>query len=108
MRKRTFFIFVAYVWTQTLLGLTFTPYKSVREVTKRPVLLPVIFSPLIGIAILLILGKVASHFFFVTGVVRELIALFLSTVLLSIIFWQVLLFYLLGSFIVAYLKKVRE
>ena len=31
MKKRTFLIYVAYVWTKTLLGLTFHPYKSVRE-----------------------------------------------------------------------------
>jgi hypothetical protein len=108
MKKRTFLIFVAYVWTQTLLGLTFTPYKSVREVTKRPILLPVIFSPVIGIIVLLTLGKIASFFIFVSGLTRELIALFLSTTLLSIVFWQLLLVYLLGSFIFAYFRKLRE
>lgn len=108
MKTRTFFIFVAYVWTHTLLGLTFTPYKSVREMTKRPILLPVIFSPVIGIIILLVLGKLVSLFVFVTGILRELIALMLSTVLLSIILWQLLLLYLLLSFIVAYLKKLSE
>jgi hypothetical protein len=108
MKKRTFVIFIAYVWTQTLLGLTFTPYKSVREVTKRPILLPVIFSPVIGVIMLLVLGKIASFFIFVSGTTRELIALFLSTTLLSILFWQLLLLYLLGSFLFAYFKKLRE
>ncbi len=105
MRKRTFFIYVAYVWTKTLLGLTFHPYRSVRETVRRPVLLPVIVSPLIGLGILLITGKITSLLIVVYDLKRELIALFLSTTLISIVFWQLLLLYLLVSFVTAYLKK---
>ena len=105
MRKRTFFIYVAYVWTKTLLGLTFHPYTSVRETLRRPVLLPVIVSPLMGLGILLITGKLASLLIVVYDLKRELIGIFLSTTLISIIFWQLLLLYLLISFVTAYLKK---
>lgn len=105
MRKRTFFIYVAYVWTKTLLGLTFHPYTSVRETLRRPVLLPVIVSPLVGLGILLIAGKIGSLLIIVYGTERELIALFLSTVFISIILWQALLLYLLLSFVTAYLRK---
>jgi hypothetical protein len=105
MKKRTFFIYIAYVWTKTLLGLTFHPYKSVRETVRRPVLLPVIVSPIIGIGILLIAGKIGSLLIVVYDLKRELIGLFLSTTLISIIFWQLLLLYLLLSFVTAYLKK---
>ncbi|MBI2621343.1 MAG: hypothetical protein HYW63_01695 [Candidatus Levybacteria bacterium] len=105
MRKRTFFIYVAYVWTKTLLGLTFHPYVSVRETVRRPVLLPVIISPLIGLGILLITGKIASLLIVVYDLKRELISLFLSTTLISIVLWQMLLLYLLISFLSTSLKK---
>lgn len=105
MKKSTFFIFVAYVWTKTLLGLTFTPYKSIKEVIQRPILLPVIFSPFIGILTLLLAGKIASIFIITSGFKRESIAFFLSATLLSIIFWQVLLLYLFASFLIARRKK---
>lgn len=105
MKKRTFFIYVAYVWTKTLLGLTFHPYTSVRETLRRPVLLPVIISPLVGLGILLITGKIGSLLIIVYGTKRELIALFLSTTFISIVLWQLLLLYLLLSFIAARLRK---
>lgn len=105
MRKRTFFIYVAYVWTKTLLGLTFHPYTSVRETLRRPVLLPVIISPLIGLGILLLAGKIGSLLITVYGTKRELIALFLSTTFISIVLWQLLLVYLLMSFIAARLRR---
>ncbi|MBI4097821.1 MAG: hypothetical protein HY426_02170 [Candidatus Levybacteria bacterium] len=105
MKKRTFFIYVAYVWTKTLLGLSFHPYTSVRETLRRPVLLPVIISPLIGLGILLITGKIGSLLIIVYGTKRELIALFLSTTFISIVLWQLLLLCLLLSFIAARLRK---
>ena len=105
MKKRTFFIYVAYVWTKTLLGLTLHAYTSVRETLRRPILLPVIISPLIGLGILLIVGKMTSLLVVVYNLKRELIGIILSTTLISIVFWQLLLLYLLLSFVTAYLKK---
>jgi hypothetical protein len=105
MKKRTFLIFAAYIWTKTLLGLTFHPFKSTKGVIRRPILLPVIFSPLIGLTILFIVGRIAALFVSPQGIKREIIVLFLSTTLLSILFWQLLLLYLLGSFFIALRKK---
>jgi hypothetical protein len=105
MKKNVFLIFVAYVWTKTLLGLTFHPFSTVREVTRRPVLLPVIFSPIIGLFTLFVLGRIAALLITVYGQSRELIALALSTALIGITFWQLLLLYLLVSFLVALWKK---
>lgn len=105
MKKRTFIIFVTYVWTKTLLGLTFYPFKSTRELTRRPVLLPVIFSPLIGLAILFVAGRIAAWFVSPAGIKRDIVAIFLSTTLISILFWQILLIYLLISFLFALKKK---
>ncbi len=104
-QKSIFLAYCAYVWTKTLLGLTFSPYKSVKETVRHPILLPVIFSPLIGIAVLLIVGKIGSLLIAVYGRERELIALFLSATLISILLWQLLLLYLLGSFLISSLRK---
>lgn len=105
MNSKTFFAYIVYVWTKTLLGLTFTPYKSVREVIRRPVLLPVVFSPVIGVILLLLAGKIGALLITVYGLKRELIGMFLSTTLISILLWQLLLFYLLGSFLVSSWRK---
>lgn len=106
MKKRTFIIYSSYIWTKTLLGLTFHPYKSVKETIKRPILLPVIFSPLIAIALLFLAAKIGSLLIVVYDMKREAVAIFLSTTLISIIFWQLLLLYLLISFLIAS-RKIR-
>ncbi len=105
MKKNTFLIFTAYIWTKTLLGLTFHPFTTVREVTRRPVLLPVIFSPFLGLLILFVMGRVGALLISVYGLKREAIALFLSTALISILFWQALLIYLLISFLFALWRR---
>lgn len=107
MRKKTLFVFTSYIWTKTLLGLTFHPYKQIRQTVRRPVLFPVIFSPLIGILLVFIMGRIGGYLLDIYGLNRDLVAIFLSTTLLSIIFWQVLLLYLLTSFLIASWKKER-
>jgi len=105
MKKHTFLLYIAYIWTKTLLGLTFHPYLSVKETIRRPILLPVIFTPSLGILILFLAGKIGALLITVYKFKRELISLFLSTTLISILFWQVLLLYLLGSFLVSSWRK---
>ncbi|HWY79033.1 MAG TPA: hypothetical protein VNW29_01620 [Candidatus Sulfotelmatobacter sp.] len=105
MKKRVLVIYASYLWTKTLLGLTFHPYHSIRETLRRPVLLPVIFSPLIAIALLFLAAKIGSLLIIVYGIQREVVAIFLSTTLISIIFWQTLLLYFLISFFVATRKR---
>jgi len=105
MKKRTFLIFVGYIWTKTLLGLTFHPLKAIKQVARRPVLLPVVFSPIIGLVVFFILGRAGAFLLNFYGLNRSLIAIFLSTMLLSILFWQALLLYLLVNFIIASLRK---
>jgi hypothetical protein len=105
MKKNIFLIFVAYIWTKTLLGLSFHPFSTIREVTRRPVLLPVIFSPIIGLFTLFVLGRIAALLITTYGLSREFISLTLSVALISILFWQLLLVYLLASFLVAFWRK---
>ncbi len=105
MKKNVFLIFVAYVWTKTLLGLSFHPFSTVREVTRRPVLLPVIFSPIIGLFTLFVLGRIAALLITVYGLSREIIALGLSCALIGIVLWQLLLIYLLVSFLAAFWRR---
>lgn len=101
MKKRTFILYSSYIWTKMLLGLTFHPYKSIKETVKRPVLIPVIFSPLIAVFLLFLTAKIGSLLIVVYGMQREAVALFLSTTFISILFWQLLLLYLLISFLFA-------
>jgi hypothetical protein len=105
MRKRTFLIFIAYIWTKTLLGLTFHPFLTIKQVTRRPVLLPVIFTPIVSLAAFFVLGRIGAILVDFYGFNRTAIAIFLSTFLISIIFWQILLIYLLMNFLIAFLKK---
>jgi len=107
MKKSTFLIFCAYIWTKTLLGLTFSPFTTIRQVTRRPVLLPVIFSPFIGLIAFFVFGRIGSFLINVYGLKREAISLFLSTILISIVLWQALLIYLLISFLVALWRKQK-
>lgn len=105
LSNKLFFIFVAYVFTKTLIGLTFKPFLEIRQVVRRPVLLPVIFTPFLGLILFFIAGRIAAFLISLYGINRELMAVFLGGVLFSIIFWQILLIYLLASFIVAFLRK---
>lgn len=104
-RKPTLLLFIAYIWTKTLLGLAITPYKSVRELTRHRVLLPVVFSPLYGLAALFVVGRIGSYLFEVDGIIRSSMAFILSSALISILLWQLLLVYLLLSFYVALRKS---
>lgn len=105
MKLRTFIIYIAYVWTKIVLGLTVNPYKFVKETINRPILLPVIVSPILGLLILLVASGISSRIIFVYGTQREMLGLILSTVLIAIILWQLLIFYLLGNFLYA---KIRN
>ena len=105
IRKRTLLAYSTYIWTKTLLGLTFTPFVSVREVVRRPVLFPVIFSPFIGVVLLLITGRIAALFIATKGMERIAISMFLSATVISILLWQLLLLYLLASYLIALWKK---
>ncbi len=88
-----------------LLGLTFHPYRSIRETIRRPVLVPVIFSPIMAIVLLFIAAKVGSLIISIYGRERDLVAIFLSTTLISIIFWQALLIYFFVSYLVGVGKR---
>jgi len=105
MKKNIFLIFSAYIWTKTLLGLTFHPLMAARLVARRPVLLPVIFSPIIGLTSFFVFGRIGAFLLDFYGLSRTGIAIFLSSVLISILFWQALLIYLLISFLIAFWRK---
>lgn len=105
MKKSAWAIFITYVWTKTLYGLIVHPYTSVRKVSREKVLLPVVLSPLYALVGLLIAGRVMSFIFDVGGFKREMVAIILSTGLLSILLWQGLLLYLLLSFLLAFKRS---
>lgn len=104
MKKIIFFIFIIYVWIKTFVGLIIHPFISIRKIIRRPVLTPVILSPFLGLIILFLLGRIAALFIPISGLKREIISIILSTSLISIILWQILLIYLLISLLIAFLK----
>lgn len=106
MKKRVLILYIGYIWTKMLVGLTFYPYKYVHITIRRPVFVPVIFSPLVGIFILFTAAKIGSLFIGISGFQRDIVALFLSTTLISILFWQLLLLYLLGSYLFSERRKL--
>jgi hypothetical protein len=57
-----------------------------------------------GLLVLFAAGRLGSVLVDVYGLKRELIAFFLSSILLSIVLWQILLIYLLLSFVAALRK----
>jgi hypothetical protein len=107
MRKRTFLIFVAYVWTKTLLGLTFHPFMEIKQIAKRPILFPVIFTPFLGLATFFIFGRIGAILVDFYGLSRTAISIFLSTFLISILFWQGLLIYLIVNYLIVYLRNKK-
>ena len=78
---------------------------TIKQVTRRPILLPVIFSPIIGLAVFFVFGRIGSFLINIYGLKREVIALFLSTAFISILLWQALLIYLLISFLFALWRR---
>ena len=104
MTKRTWVVFAGYLWSKTLLGITFHPFTSVRKMVRRPLLIPALFTPAMGLLVMFAAGRLGSVLIDVYGLKRELIAFFLSTVFLSIVMWQLLLIYLLFSFVSALRK----
>ncbi|EKD80277.1 MAG: hypothetical protein ACD_40C00156G0011, partial [uncultured bacterium] len=54
---KTWVVWIGYVWSVTLAGLAIHPYQSVRRmVLDKPILLPVVLSPVIGLVGLFVVG----------------------------------------------------
>ncbi len=106
MKRSTLVIFATYILTKTLLGLVIHPYKSVRQVTRHKILVPIVFSPLYALVVLFIVGRIGSFLFEVHDPIkRMLIAQILGSGLISILLWQFLLLYLLTSFLLAFRRS---
>ena len=89
----------AYVWATTLAGLAIHPYKSVRRmVLDKPILLPVILSPVMGLVALFVVGRAGSSIVELTGWWREGVALILGGTLIGLLLWQGLLLFLVFRF----------
>ena len=105
MKKEVFLIFITYIWAKTLFGLAVHPFATTGKIIRRPVLFPIVFSPMLGLLTLFIAGRIATFLISVYGLKREAIALILSATLISTLLWQALLIYLLISFLIALWKR---
>lgn len=99
MKKKTFLIFSLYIWLKTFYGVTFHPYKKLWEIKRHPVLTPMLASPFFTLFCVIILGKIGSILILVYGAERALIAIILGGAILSILLWQLLVFYFLANFL---------
>ncbi len=96
---RALALWIAYVWSVTLAGLAIHPYQSVkRMVLNKPILLPVAFSPVLGLLGLFFVGRIFSYVFTLGPVGRELTALVLGSTLIGLLLWQALLLVLVFRF----------
>lgn len=99
MKKQAFFAYSLYIWLKTFYGVTFHPYETLWEIRRRPVLTPMLASPFFTLFLVFVLGKVGSLLILVYGRERALIAIILGGAILSILLWQLLLFYFLFNFL---------
>jgi len=92
-------LWMTYVWSVTLAGLAIHPYQSVkRMVLNKPILLPVVLSPILGLLGLFFVGRVFSYIFTLGSIGRELVALVLGSTLIGLLLWQGLLLALVIRF----------
>jgi len=98
-KRTTLFIWLGYVWSVTLAGLAIHPYQSVRRmVLNKPILLPVILSPVFGLIGLFVAGRVGSFVFTLGPIGREMVAMVLGSTLIGLLLWQGLLLTLVARF----------
>ncbi len=96
---RAMLLWITYVWSVTLAGLAIHPYQSVRRmVLNKPVLLPVVLSPVFGLVGLFVAGRVGSFVFTLGLIGREMVALVLGSTLIGLLLWQGLLLTLVVRF----------
>lgn len=96
---KTMIMWMTYVWSVTLAGLAIHPYKSVRRmVLDKPILLPVVLSPILGLLGLFLLGRVGSYVWTIGTMGRELMAAVLGSTLIGLLLWQGLLIVLVARF----------
>jgi len=69
-----------------------------RMVLDKPILLPVILSPVIGLVALFVVGRAGSSIVEFTGWWREGVALILGGTLIGLLLWQGLLLFLVFRF----------
>lgn len=92
-------MWIGYIWGTTLAGLAIHPYQSIRRIVlSRRVLLPVTLSPLIGLIGLFVVGRVGSYVFNLGTLGREIMALFLGSILIGLLLWQALILLLIVRF----------
>lgn len=92
-------VWITYVWTVTLAGLAIHPYQSVRRmVMDKPILLPVVTSPVLGLVGLFVMGRVGSYVFTLGLLGREIMAFVLGSTLIGLLLWQGLLLILVVRF----------
>lgn len=96
---RSLLVWIAYVWATTVAGLTIHPYQSIKRIVMdKPILLPVAMSPVLGLIVLFVIGRLGSYIFTLGTIGREFMALILGSTLIGLLMWQGLLMFLVVRF----------
>ena len=84
-------VWLGYVWIKTMAGLAIHPYKSIKRMVwykSERVLLPVVLSPTVLLVGLMVVGRIGSYMFELSGWQRELVAGVLGISLIGLLLWQ--------------------
>ena len=94
-------MWLGYVWLKTMAGLAIHPYKSIKRMVlykSERVLLPVGLSPTILLVGLMVVGRMGSYVFELSGWEREVMAGILGVSLIGLLLWQGLVLGLVWRF----------
>jgi hypothetical protein len=89
-----FWLWVGYQTARLSLGLVSHPYKTVREIMRGRWFVPLLFLPSAILLWIFVSGRVAAWVVDVPQFSRDVLGIFYSTLILSLGFWQGLLWYL--------------
>ena len=95
-----FIVWVIYHFLRLSLGIVIHPYRTTREIMRGRWFTPLVFLPTALLAWIFLSGRVGAWIVDVPSYSRDILGLFLASMLVSIGLWQALLFYLSLRFFV--------
>lgn len=93
-----FAVWVIYQVLRLSLGLAVHPYRSMREIMRGFWFIPLAFLPSAVLVWIFITGRIAAWVVDLPASYRSGVGIFYSTFVISLVLWQILLFYLAFRF----------
>ena len=112
MRKMTLILSLGYWFSAYTLGMLLHPYKTVRELVRRPALQPMVLTPMVIWVIFWVAAMIGLRFGWVILWVVGLKATPRFINLLAFIWWWLTVFLILWQVVVGYLwvrfRRIKE